>query len=205
MKNPLSYQSTEYDCGPTTMINAINYLFHRNEISPEVLKYIMLYSLDGYNNKGEAGKKGTTGMAMLFLATWLNQFGKVKKWPIDCENVTGEEVYIGQNSKVTGALQQGGAVVARVKLGNWHYVLLTGIDDEWVYLFDPYYRKNPFKDKNIEMIANEPTKMNRRVRYMALNDEGKGYYALGNTSDRECTILYNRETKKSMNDIEYII
>jgi len=32
MKNPLSYQSTEYDCGPTSMLNAINYLFHRKDI-----------------------------------------------------------------------------------------------------------------------------------------------------------------------------
>ena len=36
MKNPLHYQISEYDCGPTSMLNAIIYLFDRDEIPPEV-------------------------------------------------------------------------------------------------------------------------------------------------------------------------
>ena len=32
MKSPLRYQATEYDCGPTSMTNAIIYMFERNEI-----------------------------------------------------------------------------------------------------------------------------------------------------------------------------
>ena len=52
MKNPLNYQTTEYDCGPTTMMNAISFLFKREEIPPEVAKCIMQYCLDGYNRKG---------------------------------------------------------------------------------------------------------------------------------------------------------
>ena len=44
MKNPLRYQMSEYDCGPTTMLNAISYLFPREIISPEVIRNIMLYS-----------------------------------------------------------------------------------------------------------------------------------------------------------------
>lgn len=66
MKTPLSYQSTEYDCGPTTLINAIRFLFQREEIPPELIKTITLYCLDGYNETGEAGKSGTTAMAMIF-------------------------------------------------------------------------------------------------------------------------------------------
>ena len=31
MKNPLHYQFSEYDCGPTTMQNAISFLFEREE------------------------------------------------------------------------------------------------------------------------------------------------------------------------------
>lgn len=34
MKNPLHYQLSEYDCGPTSMMNAIAYLFEREEIPP---------------------------------------------------------------------------------------------------------------------------------------------------------------------------
>lgn len=31
MKNPLHYQFSEYDCGPTTMQNAISFLFERRK------------------------------------------------------------------------------------------------------------------------------------------------------------------------------
>ena len=34
MKNPLRYQMTEYDCGPTSMLNAMSYLFPREAIPP---------------------------------------------------------------------------------------------------------------------------------------------------------------------------
>ena len=46
MKSPLRYQFSEYDCGPTTMLNAVSYLFEREEIPPEIIRNVMLYSLD---------------------------------------------------------------------------------------------------------------------------------------------------------------
>lgn len=51
MKSPLRYQFSEYDCGPTTMLNAVSYLFEREEIPPEIIRNVMLYSLDCYSNK----------------------------------------------------------------------------------------------------------------------------------------------------------
>ena len=41
-KTPLDYQITEYDCGTTTLLNALRYLFKRSEISPEIYKYIIV-------------------------------------------------------------------------------------------------------------------------------------------------------------------
>ena len=206
MKNPLSYQTTEYDCGPTTMINAISYLFSRKEIPPDVIKHIVLYSLDAYNCKGEFGKSGTSQMAMMFLSNWLNQFGKVKKFPIHCELLTGGDVYIGQSSKIVAGLQQGGAVAVRVMYGCWHYVLLTGADDKYIYLFDPYYRKKSFHISGVDIITDAPTKMNRRVAYDILNSDGKGAYTLGPRDTREAVILFNQNTQKTPgNTIEYFI
>lgn len=205
MKNPLNYQATEYDCGPTTMLNAMSYLFKREEISPDIAKTIMQYCLDGYNDKGEAYKRGTSDMAMSFLASWLNHFGKARKFPIHCENITGDEVYISPNSKITSCLQQKGVVVAKIMLGCWHYVLFTDIDAEYVYFFDPYYRQRPFDKEGIEMIYGEPKKMNRRVLHNILNETGKAHYALGKTEERECVLLYNLNTRLTMDSIEYFI
>lgn len=41
MKNPLHYQLSEYDCGPTAMLDAISYLFDREEILPEIIRNVM--------------------------------------------------------------------------------------------------------------------------------------------------------------------
>ena len=46
MKNILNYQTSEYDCGPVSLTNAIRYLFDREIIYPDIIKYIMLYCLD---------------------------------------------------------------------------------------------------------------------------------------------------------------
>lgn len=66
MKNPLHYQLSEYDCGPTSMLNAISFLFDREEISPVIIRNIMLYCLDCYDGDGVMGKKGTSCAAMMF-------------------------------------------------------------------------------------------------------------------------------------------
>jgi hypothetical protein len=206
MKNPLSYQATEYDCGPTSMINGISFLFEREEIPPDVIKYITLYCLDSYNQKGEFGKKGTSSMAMMFLSNWLNQFGKVKKFPVYSEFVSGEEVHISQNSRIAAGLQQGGAVVVRLMYGCWHYALLTGIEDTNVYLFDPYFRKRPFQLDGVSIVQGEPARHNRKVSFQVLNDIGKKPYAMGPLETREAIILFNEKTRKTAgNTIEYFI
>ncbi|MDF2885956.1 MAG: hypothetical protein K0R23_341 [Lacrimispora sp.] len=206
MKNPLSYQVTEYDCGPTTLLNAMSFLFRREEIPPDIIKHIMLFCLDSYNTKGEFGKNGTSQMAMMFMSNWFNQFGKVKKFPVQSEYLMGKEVYLGENSKIVYGLQQGGAVVARVMYGCWHYVLITGYDQDFVYLFDPYYRKKPFKQKNLELITDMPCIRNRKVPWEMVNGTGKEPYALGPVETREATILFNRETQRRLADtIEYYI
>ncbi|MDR1563331.1 MAG: peptidase C39, partial [Oscillospiraceae bacterium] len=109
MKSPLQYQRTEYDCGPTSFMNAVSFLFNREEIPPEVLRNVMLYTLDSYNSKGEACKHGTSQMAMSFVAGWLNQYAKAAKFPIACEFIEDDDVHISSNSQIISALQQGGA------------------------------------------------------------------------------------------------
>ena len=80
MKNPLHYQLSDYDCGPTAMLDALSYLFEREDIPPEVIRNVMLYSLDCYSAEGVPGKSGTSRMAMMFLSNWLNEFGKVGRF-----------------------------------------------------------------------------------------------------------------------------
>lgn len=207
MKNQLSYQTTEYDCGPTTLTNAIRYLFDREEILPEVIKTISLYTLDVYDNNGEYGKSGTSRMAMMFLSNWFNHFGTIMKFPIHTEILTDDFVWIGQNNKIVECLQQGGVVILCVWLGEVkHYILLTGIEEDYICIFDPYDWMEPVDGKSIILVENQPKKMNRKVKIDVINDEGNGFYALGLKEGREAMLLYNTNTRVTPEaSIEYFI
>lgn len=144
MKNPLHYQLSEYDCGPTSMLNAISFLFEREEIPPEVIRNIMLYSLDCYNSEGIQGKSGTSCAAMTFLTNWLNSLNKIGRLPVSAQHLTAEQVYLGDGSRLNHALACGGAVIVRLYFDEPHYILLTGQDGDNILAFDPYYVEKPF-------------------------------------------------------------
>ena len=91
MKIPLRYQISEYDCGPTSLLNAMSFLFQREEISPELIRNIMLYSLDSYGSGGVLGKSGTSRMAMTFLSNWLDGAGKTGILPITSRHLSGKD------------------------------------------------------------------------------------------------------------------
>ena len=77
MKIPLRYQISEYDCGPTALLNGVSYLFPRAEVPPEIIRSVTLYSLDCYGMDGAAGKAGTSRMAMRSHAAaqrWCGSF-----------------------------------------------------------------------------------------------------------------------------------
>jgi hypothetical protein len=213
MKNLLNYQSSEYDCGPVALTNAIRYLFDREVIYPDVIKYIMLYCLDSYNEEGEVGKRGTSASAMMFLSNWLNQFGHMKNFPIACEFLSGEDVYLAQNSRIIGALQQGGCVVLRLFLDVGHYVLLTGIEDDSLYLFDPYYEEpddpeldDEYLSEGITFITDQPKRANRLVSMERLNRTTEGFYEMGPLDIREALIVFNQDTRLTPDaTIDYFI
>lgn len=206
MKNPLRYQMTEYDCGPTSMLNAVSYLFCREEIPPEIVRNIMLYCLDCYGADGACGKRGTSCMAMQFLSNWLNGFGQVGHLPVSSQYLFGKEVGLSQNGRLRDALRRGGVAVIRVDFEGWHYVLLTGIQDDLVYLFDPYYRDTPFDDSALRMVAGHPAEYNRIVPTRYFERETQDVYAFGPVEGREAVLLFNEHTKLTAEKtIEYMI
>ena len=198
MKNLLNYQTSEYDCGPASLLNGIRYFFEREEIVPDLVKFIMLYCMDSYNEAGELCKHGTSAAAMNYMASWMNHFGRVKKFPIACEFFTGEEVVISPESRIGLALKKGGAVVVHVFLEVPHYVLLTGMEDGRVLLFDPFYEEldDPELDEEydtdeIAFLLDCPKKANRSVSMERMNRTTKDYYEMGEYACREAFIMYN--------------
>lgn len=192
MKNPLFYQFTEFDCGPTSILNAITYLYERQEIPPDFLKYIMQYCMDSYNEKGEQYRYGTSTDAMNYMAAWFNQYAKAVGFPICCKHICGSKVYLSKESPIYECLKQGGAVVARCYLTVPHYITLTGIDDDYVYAFDAYYETNPEKREGVICIEGMPKRMNRKIEWKVMDNDGKGDYSLGDASFRDVTLFYKK-------------
>ena len=206
MKIPLRYQMSEYDCGPTSMLNAISYLFEREEIPPEVIRNIMLYCLDCYNSEGVPGKCGTSMAAMMFLSNWLCGCGKIGRLDISSQYLSGKQVYIGQNSRINDALRRGGVAVVRLYYEVEHYVLLTGEQGEDLLMFDPYYWEQPFEETGIRMVSDHPFAYNRIVPAWYFNRETRETYALGPYDGREAVLLFNDKIKLTEEKtIEYFI
>jgi len=95
-----------------------------------------------------------------------------------------------------------------------HYVLLTGVDESNIYMFDPYY-EDEFTDEHwsqfipegdVELILDKPLRYNRIVPFGYFNREEDLLYALGKFENREAVILYNQKTEKTPEKtIEYFI
>ena len=205
MKIPLRYQISEYDCGPTSLLNALSYLFEREEIPPDVIRNIMLYSLDCYGTEGVLGKQGTSRSAMMFLSHWLAGLGNIGRMPVSCRYLQGEQVFLGDNSYVTAALQQKGAVVIRSFYEVEHYMLLTGVTARGVLAFDPYYETKPLA-ADVEVVTDCPFSHNRCIPAHYLNSTERNLYALGPQAEREALLLFNTRTRLTENrTIEYFI
>lgn len=194
MKNPLHYQMTEYDCGPTSLLNAISFLFEREDIPPEIIKTIMIYCLDCHGTDGVPGTYGTSSSAMLFLSSWFNRFGKTGRMPIASHYLSGDEVYVDDNCEIVDALHHGGVAVVRLFDECPHYVLFTGEKDGKIYLFDPYYPEDDRPD-DITVTLEHPFSYNHIVPFSYFNRYEEELYSLREERKREAVLIFN--TKKS--------
>ena len=206
MKVPLRYQMTEYDCGPTSLLNAVSFLFEREEIPPEVVRNIMLFCLDSYGADGFSGKSGTSHTAMQFLSHWLDGFGQTGRLALSSAYLSGREVDLGQNSRLRDALLRGGAAVVRVDLDGWHYILLTGIQGEDVYAFDPYRIEGGAPVEGVRTTEEHPGAYNRVIPVRLLARESVAPYAFGPIETREAVLLFNGNIALTADKtVEYMI
>ena len=204
MKNFLHYQTTEFDCGPVSLINGVRFLFEREEIPPDLVKFVMLYCMDIYNESGELCKQGTSAAAMNFMTSWINDFSQCRQFPIRCTFLLEKDVVIEKGTPIYKFVEQGGVFLLRLFLEVSHYVLVTGVEDDSVLIFDPYYEEidDPnldieYSEEGISFILDQPKKANRRVSLKKLNCFGNSYYEMGPYSCREA-ILIERTSKAAI-------
>ena len=198
MKSPLHYQVSEFDCGPATLMNMVLFLYERKEVPQDVISKIYEITLDGYKTVGiEKGKHGTSDEAMIRFADWISSltFGS---FAINSEIIAGSQVKMESGGIIEKTLASGGAVVAKVHIGDPHYVLFTGVDPkkQLVYLFDPYYRNKQFRKPDLLWTQDHPGQYNCVVPYAYFNRSRRIYYAFGKEKQRLCVLYHFPDSKE---------
>ncbi len=190
MKIPLRFQITEFDCGTLALQNAISYLFERETIPAEVVRAISEYTLDCYDKNGNIGQGGTSKVAIEMMSNWFTEFSKVHDFNIEAVHLLGDKVNICDIEK---CINNNGCVLLRTYQDVEHYVLITGIDNDSIYIWDSYYLEEDYYDNDdeIRIIFDRPFDYNRVVGKKRLLDDSKKDFALGPIDNREC-VLFNR-------------
>ena len=199
MKNDLIHQASEYDCGPTSVTNAIRYLYEREEIDPALIKHIWVMGNDTYSDAGALGKHGTSKASMRYMADWFNCYAKGHQFPIAARFLDEKDAVLCEDGPMWKCLSEGGCAVVRCSSGGiGHYVLHTKLlEDREVGLFDPYDEEPEFKEPGRRVVPGAPKVMNRAVRVDYINLEDKSDYAMGPYEKREVLLLWRTDGKQA--------
>lgn len=194
-------QVTEYDCVPTSFINALSVLFKRKDIPPFVVQRVYLYCLDGFQvrGKGNVQGRGTTYEAQKLLGDWINDY-KEGSFSVKVETYRNKKVHLGRNNPISTCLKENragsdptGATVMSVTYGgDFHAVLGLWIDSNAIYCYCPYRTVRPNKQaygwsfvEPGDSVMGENIKIERE--YFNRIPRGKSYYKLGKFADRYVT------------------
>lgn len=196
MNTPLRYQITEYDCGTTSLLNAISYIFQREHIPAEIIHSIMIYTLDNFSKKGIESEGGTSIISLEFLEHWINQFATCKRFPIKLKLLKNEGAIL-EVEKASKLFEKKGCILVSVWLmKSEHYVIITNIEGEYAYIFDPYYVDIDYfsNNNNVEIIQDKPFKYNRKVKITELFSNSKNDYSLILNNNYQELLIIEKET-----------
>ncbi|HYW78927.1 MAG TPA: hypothetical protein VE890_05085 [Thermoguttaceae bacterium] len=191
---PLQYQVSEYDCVPTAFMNAVSYLFERNEIPPMVIRHIYVYSLDTVGRTARLGSGGTSRHAVRLLGHWLSSY-KLRGFSATTEFIEEEEVDLAEGNRIFACLEEGGVALCNIHLGRGqeHYVMLIHVEDGWVYCFDSYLRRSLRGLCNrvamLEETASRGPNLKIRTDWLAQEDDSVRF-CLGPVAMRECLLIW---------------
>jgi hypothetical protein len=143
MYSPFHYQISEYDCVPTAITNAVSFLFQRKEIPPMVIRHIYLYCLDTVGRDSRFGVGGTSKYAVRLVGNWLNSY-RIKAFSVATQFLEKEAVSLEPGGQIESCLTEGGVVLCNILLTprDEHYLMVTAMDEEWIYCFDSYRRQS---------------------------------------------------------------
>ena len=190
MKSPLMYQMTEETSGDVAVYNCISYLFEREEMPLEFLNMMASYSVSCYDEDGILSNKDFYENFLFFTSSWIDDYAKEKHIPLSSKYLSGDDVNL---LTIRRCLIAGGCVDLKTFRRGRHYVTITGMDDEYMFIFDPYFRPDESyrPQTGIEVVLDKPFEYNRKVKIEKFIEEHKAELCLGDKDDREAVFFYN--------------
>lgn len=191
---PLQYQISEYDCVPTSFVNAVSWLFERKEIPPMVIRSIYMYSLDTVGKDARLGLAGTSKYAVKLLGSWLSSY-KFKKFSVKTEFLEGEDVHLEESGRIVRCLEERGVALCNIFLDSRqdHYLMLVSLHEDFVYCFDPYYRKTiRGLTSKVQKIKGDTLRSpNLKIHRQWLDGENRSdRFCFGPIQTRECLLMW---------------
>lgn len=196
MKVPFRQQASEYDCVPTTVINALSYLFRRSELPPFIVHRVYKDLMDIESTRG------TSSRAIQDLGHLLKSYRekRYEKFAVESKFIWGGQVHLRQNSKIIRCLDANGAALICVhsSRGNWHYILAFRYEGEWLHCHDPSPRTKRFISNDavqFDAVAGqqEPNLIIRcdwlEKDFEKTENHDDRKYVFGGHDDRECLLL----------------
>ena len=195
--SPLSYQTSEYDCGAAAVLNAIKYVLETTEIPPVFLKQIYGVCLDEFDENGLTGGRGTSRAALCFLTEWFNSYSKILNFPLECFFFIDEAVFFATDSPLVKMLDstKRTAVVTKCLLWDEHYITLTGhrkgLEQDNLLLFDAYYWDIDYQDDRILRI-DDPFRANRMIPVEFMETTEGKFYNIREIPDRVAMVFRHK-------------
>ena len=131
---------------------------------------------------------GTSGAAIRYFGTWLNELRHGGLLPVRSEFLEGADVHLKEGGRIRQALKCGDAVVVHVwqkEVG--HYILLTGLQKDTVCAFDPYFQYQGAADYAVD--PPDPFACNVCIPLEILDSFNRYTYAMGETDTREALVI----------------
>lgn len=191
MKIPLRFQITEFDCGTIALQNAITYLYDRENVPAELIRAISIYTVNCYDDKGNISVQGINREVMDNMTVWIDKFLKQSNFGLSCQRYIGNSINLDSIKECVD--RDGCALFKTFRNGNEHFVIITKIDSDDVYIWDSYYLGETYYDmeRQISIIFNKPFHYNRRVSIDRFLSSSNKDFALGPIDSREC-LLFNK-------------
>lgn len=168
----LNNQISDYDCATISLINALKLLYKKDEIPIGLLKIIYKNTLDCKNIL--IGDCGTSRKAMKRICKKINCYSLRNNLDLTFQYIDKENILI---EDIINCINNNGFVIVRSTLELEHYYLLTYIDIEFVYLWDPYIENEYIENFNIKIDIN------------TFISEEEIDYSLGPKSKREIILI----------------